>query len=104
MRQQLEDRGRLPLRRGVGQMSLHAVVDLQLAPLLEQQDRGGGELFGQRTDPGFRRPRVGRVPLEVREAMALAQQHLAATGDEDLAHEPTGRELLLERFSAPCST
>ena len=63
-------------------MRLDEVIDLQSPALFEEEDRGGRELLRDRRhlEPCARTARD--VPLDVCQTVALADDHVAAAGDE----------------------
>ena len=87
MRQQVEDRDRVPRRGRVGHVLFDRIVERQLAAFREQKNGGGGELLRDGAEAIFCRRRVGNVPFEVRRPVALGEDDLAAARDEHRAHE-----------------
>jgi hypothetical protein len=68
-----------------GNVAGQGVLDVQLAVHLQTQDRGGRELLGDRADRVDDIGRHRQPALAVGEAVALAQQDLAAAGHEHRA-------------------
>ena len=87
VRQQVEDRDRVPCRRGIRDVLLDWIVEPQLPALFEQQDGRRCELLGNGAEAELRRGRVGNVPFEVCEPVSLAENDVAAAGDEHGSHE-----------------
>ncbi|KIU01453.1 hypothetical protein QU38_01550, partial [Staphylococcus aureus] len=87
---------------GIGKIGLHRRIETQLAALLEQQDRSGGELLGDRTEAEFGLAVVRDLPFEIGRAIALVEQDPAGLRNEHGAHEGTaiglgGRDLVHSR-------
>src|SRR6185295_12849833 len=82
VRQQVKQGDLIPCRRRLGQIRLDGFVDLQPAALLEQQDRGRGELFGNRRDLEPRARAAWDIPLDIRQPVPFADDDVAAAGDE----------------------
>src|SRR4051794_37352659 len=61
------------------------VLDTQLAALLQQQNRGSGELFGDRAKPELGLRRVRRLEFGVGQTVAFAENHLAIASDKGRA-------------------
>ena len=78
VREEMVDRHAIPGRRRFGKIGLDRIGRFQLAPFLEQEDRGRGELLGQRADSELRHRRV-----------ALAEQNVAVA-----RHQHRSAELL----------
>ena len=77
-------------------MRLQRVRDPQLAPLFEQEDTGGRELFGNRPESKLGRGGVGDPPLDIRLAVTLAEDHVLAARDEHGSHELLGLDLHID--------
>ncbi len=71
----------MSLRRIVGQELRHLIVERELAVLLEEQDTGGRELLGHRTNFVGRPGRRFHIEFEVGQAVPLQEDRLAALDD-----------------------
>ena len=85
--EQVVDRDLVPRLGRVGQVFLDLVLDVQLAPLLEDHDGHGRELLGDRPQAELGLGRVGHVMLQVGHAVALAEEDLAVASHQDRAAE-----------------
>ena len=98
--QEVVDRHALPRLRRVVDVLADRILDLELAPLLEDEDRHRRELLGDRPQAELGLRRVGDLVLGVGEAVALAEEGLAVLRDEDRAaevvHLDAGVHVLLE--------
>ena len=94
--QQLLDGDALPGFRARFKILAGLVVHRQLALLLQLQNRRGGKLLGDRSQPELRGGRVGDVPFHVRHAVPFFDQHLATLGDQ---HRTDKAPVLLVGFS-----
>jgi hypothetical protein len=92
VRQQLADGHRLPGGRAIVEVGAGPVIDAEQAARLQDQDRHGRELLGDRSEP---EPGVRRVRRPVRivgEPEALAHHDLAIPGHQDGAADVAGRD------------
>src|SRR5262249_28517233 len=88
-----------PRARTVIEIFADWVLHAQLATFLQQQDRSGGELFGNRTQTEFGFRSVWNIQLDVRKAVALTEYHLAIARNERGAGEALfgrGAKILVE--------
>ncbi len=71
----------------IGVIGRNRIVELELALLGELQNRGGGELLGDRADAKLGVERIRYIPLAVGEAIGLLENDFAVFGNEDGATE-----------------
>jgi hypothetical protein len=76
-----------PFFQTVRDIITHGVLNVKLAPCLEHQDRHCRERLGDRSNTGSGLWRIQAHGFTVCKAIALAQQELALSRDEDRAAE-----------------
>ena len=87
MAEQISQGDGVPGRRRAGVVELDRIVQFQFAAFFEQQDGRRRELFGDGADAELRVQGVGHLPLEVRRAIGLGEQHLVAARHQYRTHE-----------------
>ncbi len=90
MIQQLKDGDLLSVVGDLRNVLAHVIVDGKFALLLEQENAGGGKLFGSGTDVENRIRSDGDVLLDVRQAVAFRIDELAIARDGQSATGRTG--------------
>ena len=93
--EQVADRDLRPGRRRLGVVPGDGIVEAEPAALDEPEDGDRGEGFGDRADAEFCVGRVGKAPLAVGEAEALAEDRLAVERDEHCAAEAVALDIAL---------
>src|SRR5205085_5960332 len=88
VREQVADGYGLPGGRALRQVIADGVLHARGAALLQDEDRRGRELFGEGAEAKLCLRRVGDFVLQVRRAVAAADEHPAAPRDENRAAEP----------------
>ncbi len=99
--QQVPHGNAIPRGRKIRYVGLHPLVHFQRVTFFEQQNRGGGELLGNRSEPELGRWRIGDVPFEVREPIPFAEQNVGSLGDQHGAHESLFRDRFLDDLLHP---
>ena len=87
MGQEVKDGDLVPRGGSIRQILLDWIVHTELAALFEQEDRRRGELLGDGPEPEFRVRRIGNIPFEIGEAVALAEEDLGTARHEHSSHE-----------------
>ena len=95
MRQQMINGDLVPGCGRVREIFLHQIVGIQFSAILKQQDGGCGELLGHGSDVESSGGRIRNAPLQVRHAIALAENGLPIFSDQHASHEHLGIDIRL---------
>ena len=98
MGQQIVNCHHSPCIGNVGKVGLDWLIDVELSSFLQEQNAGGGELFGQRSDAEFRVGSILNRPVQIGIPIGSFQNNVIPLCDKYVAHEASVIHIILDHF------
>ena len=98
MRQKIVNGHLSPCVWNVRKVGLDGLIHVELPAFLQQQNGGGGELLGERSDAELRVDGIWNGPLKIGVAVASFQNDVVALCDQYVAHEAFVIHIILDHL------